>query len=179
MGQARSLSFLFCLRRKTRSARRKETRRCCREELRASKNVPLKRLSCVFRVRRLLQQTRHPKSLRVSVPPFPPCFAPQAPPSRKNPCLISIPASPLAAACMPGASLMLGCGELSGEPLAISCRSLPPVGPDLRVGRAKGWFFGDYSGTTSGIPRMQGTRGATGHSLLREGGANACAPPMP
>ncbi len=37
MGQARSLSFLSCLRRKTRSARRKETRRFSKEELRASK----------------------------------------------------------------------------------------------------------------------------------------------
>ena len=39
--------------------------------------------------------------------------------------------------------------------------------------RWKNWFFGDYSGTTSGIPRMQGTRRATGHSPLREGGGAA------
>ena len=34
-------------------------------------------------------------------------------------------------------------------------------------------FFGDYSGTTSGIPRMQGTKRATGHPPLREGGGAA------
>ena len=94
MGHARSRSFLPCLRRKTRSPRRKETRRVCREELRTSKNIPRKRLSSVFRVRSLLQQTLHPKSLRVSVPPFPPCLAPQTPPSRENPYLISIRGSP-------------------------------------------------------------------------------------
>jgi hypothetical protein len=40
------------------------------------------------------------------------------------------------------------------------------------VGR-KPWFFRDYSGTTSGIPRMQGTRRATGPAPLREGGVAA------
>ena len=34
-------------------------------------------------------------------------------------------------------------------------------------------FFGDYSGTTSGIPRMQGARRATGPAPLREGGGAA------
>ncbi len=32
-----------------------------------------------------------------------------------------------------------GTSELPGENLAASCRELPPVGPDLRAGRAKGW----------------------------------------
>ena len=90
MEQPRPLSFFLCLRRKTRSARRKETRRFSREELRTSKNVPPTRLAGVFRERSLLQQTLHPKTLRVSVPPSPPCLAPQAPPSREKPYLISI-----------------------------------------------------------------------------------------
>ncbi len=94
MEQVHPHSFLLCLRRKTRSAQRKESRSFCREEFHTFQKAPLKRLSGVFRVRSLLQQTLHPKSLRVSVPPSPPCLAPQAPPSRANPCLIRIRSSP-------------------------------------------------------------------------------------
>ena len=95
IGKVRSSSFPLCLRRQTRSARRKETRRFCGEELRAQKNVPVKRLSDVFHVRRLLPQTPHPKSLRVSVPPFPPRLAPQAPFPRDSPYLTGIRVRPL------------------------------------------------------------------------------------
>ena len=34
-------------------------------------------------------------------------------------------------------------------------------------------FFGEFSGTTSAIPRMEGARRATGHAPLREGGGAA------
>ncbi len=70
MGQSRPLSFSLCLRRKTRSARRKETRRFSREELRTSKNVPPKRLSGVFRGRSLLRNYFEGVGRRV---PSPPC----------------------------------------------------------------------------------------------------------
>ena len=35
------------------------------------------------------------------------------------------------------------------------------------------WFFGDFSGTVSRIPRMQGTRRVSGSAPLREGGGAA------
>ncbi len=129
MEQPRPLSFFLCLRRKTRSARRKDTRRFSREGLRTSKNLPLTRLTGVFRGRSLLQQTLHPKTLRVSVSPSPPCLAPQAL-ARGSPRKATEHRPPPCRRCtgkVPGISE-------NGRPPP------PPSGPAVRLlERARGW----------------------------------------
>jgi hypothetical protein len=60
-----------------------------------------------------------------------------------------------------------------GHPAARPARRSGPTGGCARQEIARGWFFGDYSGTTSGVPRMHGARRATGPAPLREGGGTA------
>ncbi len=68
----------------------------------------------------------------------------------------------------PGGGTRFRASAVNGGPKQHGSRNQPKSPEENPSG-----FLGDYSGTTSGIPRMQGTRRATGHSPLREGGGAA------